>query len=136
MVEEELCAGGFVIRDNRVLALKRWNGVWLAPKGHLDPGESPLGAALREVREETGLMATAGVPLGETAYSHAEDGRTHKKRVLWFLMYAAAEAVRPEAGTFTAFRWLGADELATFTFAHDRELARRALTVAADERED
>lgn len=136
MPEEELCAGGFVVRDGRVLALRRWNGVWLPPKGHIDPGETPIEAALREVREETGLAATTGGMLGETAYTHAEDGIQHRKRVRWFLMFAGPGEVEPEAGMFTAFRWLGPDELGTFTFTHDRELARRALTAAAAERED
>ena len=136
MSEAELCAGGFVIRDGRVLALRRWNGVWLPPKGHIDPGETMIEAAVREIREETGLAVESGGILGETAYTHAEDGQPHQKRVHWFLMFAGPGEVNPEAGMFTGFRWLGPDELDIFTFAHDRELARRALAFAAAERED
>jgi 8-oxo-dGTP pyrophosphatase MutT (NUDIX family) len=33
-------------------------GLWLQPGGHLDPGETPPEAAVREVIEETGLDAT------------------------------------------------------------------------------
>jgi 8-oxo-dGTP pyrophosphatase MutT (NUDIX family) len=32
-------------------------GLWLQPGGHIDPGEAPEDAALREVAEETGLGA-------------------------------------------------------------------------------
>ena len=36
----EICAGGVVIKDGKVVAIKRKNGVWLMPKGHVDPGET------------------------------------------------------------------------------------------------
>ena len=130
--EEEICAGGIVIREGKVLALRRWNGVWLPPKGHVDPGETLAEAARREVREETGLEAEAGPPLGVNAYTHREDGRPHRKRVHWFLMAAGDGGVRPEEGMFTAYRWLGPDELDLLSFDSDRETARRALAVTSE----
>ncbi len=48
-------AGGLVFNeDNDVLMIYR-RGNWDFPKGKIDPGESPEEAALREIREETGL---------------------------------------------------------------------------------
>ena len=125
--EEEICAGGFVIWGGKVLALRRWNGVWLPPKGHVDPGESLEEAAAREVFEEAGLTAIIGPKLGETAYTHSEDDRLHRKRVHWFLMQARTSRVKLEAVTFDAHLWLDLDEIGTFTFAHDREFAAKAL---------
>ncbi len=127
VVEEEICAGGFVVRGGKVLALRRWNGVWLPPKGHLEPGETLENAVRREVCEETGLAAAVGPRLGEHAYAHSEDGRLHRKRVHWFLAHAETGEVRLEEGMFDAYLWLGPDELETFTFESDRELARKAL---------
>jgi 8-oxo-dGTP pyrophosphatase MutT (NUDIX family) len=130
-LSEEICAGGFVVRAGRVLALRRKNGVWLAPKGHVDPGETHEQAAVREVREETGLQAEILAPLGETAYVHHEDGRPHAKRVHWYLMAAANGEIALEAEMFTAYKWLPPEEIDTFSFGHDRELARQALAFKA-----
>ncbi|MCG3129010.1 MAG: Diadenosine hexaphosphate hydrolase [Phycisphaerae bacterium] len=57
-------AGGIVLRDGPrgtlVLLIRARSDptLWIFPKGHVDPGESPQHAALREVREEAGVAAT------------------------------------------------------------------------------
>ncbi|HCB33698.1 MAG TPA: hypothetical protein DEP66_04025 [Acidimicrobiaceae bacterium] len=51
-------AGGVVLRDDRVLVVHRPRyDDWSLPKGHVDGGETFVEAALREVREETGVAA-------------------------------------------------------------------------------
>ncbi|MEE2057711.1 NUDIX hydrolase [Rhodococcus artemisiae] len=42
---------------------------WTFPKGKLDPGETPIVAALRETEEETGFRAVLGRGLGRVTYS-------------------------------------------------------------------
>jgi ADP-ribose pyrophosphatase YjhB (NUDIX family) len=60
-----LCAGA-VVRDaaGRLLLVRRGRppsqGLWSVPGGRVEPGESPEQAAVREVREETGLDVTVG----------------------------------------------------------------------------
>ena len=54
-----ITASGLVINDDKVLLIfhpyiKRW----LQPGGHIDEGETPINAAIREVYEETGLVCT------------------------------------------------------------------------------
>jgi 8-oxo-dGTP pyrophosphatase MutT (NUDIX family) len=71
-----------IIRDDRsrVLGLRTPEGTWTLPAGHIDPGESPREAVVREVREETGLEVVAmrlldvygGIPW-RMAYSNGDE---------------------------------------------------------------
>jgi 8-oxo-dGTP diphosphatase len=60
-----VCAGA-VVRDDagRLLLIRRANapseGLWSVPGGRVEIGESPAEAAVREVREETGLEVEVG----------------------------------------------------------------------------
>ncbi|MFI6979951.1 NUDIX domain-containing protein [Embleya sp. NPDC050154] len=53
-----------VTRDDRVLLIKRgWDpyvGCWALPGGHVDPGETDLAAAVRELAEEAGVLVAPG----------------------------------------------------------------------------
>lgn len=80
-------------------------GFWVFPKGHLDPGETPEGAALREVWEETGIRAEIVGPLPPTQYVNAKG--EHRK-VLWFLMRGEGE-VRLEEG-MSGGGWFSVEE--------------------------
>ncbi|WP_054814351.1 NUDIX hydrolase [Nocardia arizonensis] len=66
---------------------------WSLPKGKLDPGETPIVAAAREVEEETGLRCRLGRYLGHVTYPVT--GHRKLKRV----DYWAAEA---DGGEFSA----------------------------------
>jgi 8-oxo-dGTP pyrophosphatase MutT (NUDIX family) len=87
----EFSAGGVVVRDGEVVTIvptrRAADGsrVLALPKGHVDPGETPIQAATREVREETGLVAEPVVELGESRYWYRRDGRTIGKTVTFFL---------------------------------------------------
>lgn len=132
-MQEELCAGGVVLRGNRFLMLRRKNGVWLLPKGHVDPGEALEETAIREVEEETGLKATLGEKLGETSYSFMHEDGQHQKRVHWFVMESLEGDPIPEEGMFLEVRWMGMDEIDGLTFEHDRQLVRKAFQIKGKE---
>ena len=58
--EGHITASGLVIHENKVLLIfhpyiKRW----FQPGGHIDEGESPVDAAIREVYEETGFVCSS-----------------------------------------------------------------------------
>ena len=69
---------------------------WSWPKGKVDPGETILAAATREVAEETGHDVVLGVPLPGLEYA-LSDGR--RKRVHY---WAAQVAGRPDAAALRA----------------------------------
>ncbi|MDE3095280.1 MAG: NUDIX domain-containing protein [Chloroflexota bacterium] len=62
-MERHFTVSGFVVdRARTLLHWHRKNGMWLPPGGHIEPGEDPVRAVVREVLEETGVTAEV-VPL-------------------------------------------------------------------------
>jgi 8-oxo-dGTP diphosphatase len=114
-------AGGVVVRDGRVLLVHRDRyDDWTLPKGKLEAGESWEGAALREVREETGLECELGAFLGPSFYEHG--GRP--KEVRWWSMTAGGEP--QPASEVDAVRWASLDEARDLlTYDGDREVVSR-----------
>ncbi len=133
-------AGGVVVHDGRVLVLRRPSRDEIRlPKGHVEPGESPEQAALREVGEESGyapltIRADLGVQTVEFDYA----GRHIVRLERYYLMELPPSAV-PSGGE-AQFEpvWMEWDEaLAALTFEAEREWVRRARlhSVPGDERQ-
>ena len=79
-------AGGVVIIDNQFVAIER-NGIPDLPKGHIEKGESPEVAALREVEEETGIKDLEIVKeLPATWHCYLLNNQWTIKKTSWFLM--------------------------------------------------
>jgi ADP-ribose pyrophosphatase YjhB (NUDIX family) len=100
--------GGVVIFRNKVLVLyKNQNGRymgWVMPKGSLEQGETYKQAALREVREESGVNAKAIKYLGKTQYSFkaSPENEIIFKTVHWYLMTTNSFYCKPQAEEFFA----------------------------------
>lgn len=101
----EFSAGGIVTRGGKVLLVRmpltgspkrgaakpvrgaaQGGPIWTFPKGHVEPGETPREAALREVAEETGYECEVRRPLALVRYSFVRKGRLVRKRVRWYWM--------------------------------------------------
>jgi 8-oxo-dGTP pyrophosphatase MutT (NUDIX family) len=99
MMKEIVSAGGVVLKGTGILMLKKANGDWVLPKGRIEEKESDRHAALREVREETGIRARVIRPIGEIEYRYLnvwQDDETIHKTVFWFLMAEIGGRLMPQ----------------------------------------
>jgi 8-oxo-dGTP diphosphatase len=128
-------AGGVVCRTGgegsfQVATIHRPDcGDWTLPKGKLYEGETPEQAALREVKEETGLRCQLLTSLG---CIHYLDRRGRRKIACYWLMRPLAGRFQPSAEA-DDMRWLtpeGAEVL--LTNERDKAIVRRAQAVAAE----
>ena len=131
--QQETSAGGVVYRMEGgaplYLLIRDSYQNWGFPKGHLESGERAEDAALREVREETGLEALALRGNIETIdWYFRFRGRLIHKVCFFFLMETTQAATSPQtAEGITACRWVGFDEAYTsVSYANARLVLRRA----------
>lgn len=92
-------SGGVVFLGNSILMLRKINGDWVLPKGKLEKEETSEEAALREVREETGVKATILAPIGETVYrfkNYWSKNSIVEKKVDWYVMRALSTKTHPQ----------------------------------------
>jgi 8-oxo-dGTP pyrophosphatase MutT (NUDIX family) len=94
---------------------------WIFPKGHIEKGESAEAAALREAKEEAGVVGKLIGPAGVLEYSFLGA----KARVEYFLAEFTKEAGPPEDGRARA--WCGLDEaMERLNYKNNRKLLRKA----------
>jgi 8-oxo-dGTP pyrophosphatase MutT (NUDIX family) len=131
----EFSAGGVVVRDHACVVIVPTrlaaNGakVLALPKGHPEDGESPGEAALREVREEAGVVARLVEPLGDVRYWYTREGRRIAKIVSFFLLDYVSGEVDDHDLEVEHARWMPLEQAAReLTYAGEREMAARALS--------
>ena len=125
--------------DNRVGPQRRKKTLVALPKGLIDPGETAVEAAIREVREEAGLVAEPIVKLADIRYVYVRTwGGLEKvsKVVSFYLMrYASGRIDRISEemrGEVRRARWARlADAPRLLAYAGERQVARKALAQLA-----
>jgi 8-oxo-dGTP pyrophosphatase MutT (NUDIX family) len=130
----EFSAGGVVVRGGEVVVIvprKRaadGSRVLALPKGHVDPGETPVQAARREVREETGIDAEPVRELGETRYWYRRGGRTIGKEVQFFLFDHLGGDIADHDDEVEEVRWIALqDAERELSHAAEREMVGLAM---------
>ena len=115
-----------VVRDGTVLVAKRAEGAhlpgaWEFPGGKVEDGEEPLAAALRELREETGLEAEGA----ESLLVFVHDYPDRRLRFHAFLVNAATGEVATDGGR--AWSWAAVATLGELDMPEANRAILRAL---------
>lgn len=126
-------AGGVLTRDDGSVCLvhrPRYDD-WVLPKGKLEPGETLVEAAVREVREETHCTVDCGQYTGRYQYDvDGADGEPRPKGVFIWRMELVEEHPLAESDEEEVDErvWLSpADALDRLTYANERRLLEDAL---------
>ena len=138
---EETSAGGLVVDRSgphpRAALIARHDRrgrlVWSLPKGHLEAGETPEDADVREVEEETGIRGRVLAPLGVIDFWFVVEDRRIHKTVHHFLLEAAGGELSDEDVEVVEVAWVPlADVAGRLAYADERRLVDRATDLLAD----
>ena len=138
---EETSAGGLVVdRTGAHLRAaliarhdRRGRLVWSLPKGHLEEGETPEDAAIREVEEETGIRGRVLAPLGVIDFWFIAENRRIHKTVHHYLMEASGGELSDEDAEVVEVAWFPlTDVRERLAYADERRLLDRLPDLLAD----
>ena len=122
-------AGGVVINQaGQVLVVNQRGTSWSLPKGHVDPGEEPLDAAKREIKEESGVTDLSLVsllnPYGryKIGLNSVDEDKGEWKVLIFFLFKTSQTALKPLDPHNPEARWVNPDEIEAH-LAHPKDRA-------------
>ena len=113
----------------RYVIIRTPDGFYGFPKGHMEPGETEVQTALREIQEETGLSVrlTDGFQTTDS-YPLAREGRPDTiKHVTFFLAEYENQPLRAQPGEVAAISLMSPEEaLSVFRYESSKRILRQA----------
>ena len=118
---DEVSAGGLVIDGSGTKGLligrrdlkdaSRERLLWSLPKGHIEAGETPEQAAIREVAEETGIESEISRELGIIDFWFMAGGKRIHKTVHHYLFRETGGTLSPQVTEVDDVGWFPLDEI-------------------------
>ena len=138
---DEVSAGGLVIDTTGKLGLligrrdqKDSTGkkiLWSLPKGHIEEGETPEQAALREVAEETGIQSEIEKSLGIIDFWFMAGGKRIHKTVHHYLFRESGGLLAAQESEVDEVAWFPLDEIiAKLAYPDEKKLIARTNATA------
>lgn len=133
----EFSAGGVVFKKEKdktfiLIAQHSQHHGWVFPKGWIDreKKETKEDAALREVKEETGIIGKIIKPLDPVTYWFNMDGEKIKKTVYYFVMEFAGGDINEHDDEMENVEWIEkADVMEKLTYKSDKDVWKQAKQV-------
>ena len=105
--------------------------IWSLPKGHIEEGETPEVAALREVAEETGIQSEIARSLGVIDFWFMASGKRIHKTVHHFLFREVGGSLKPQVTEVDDVAWIPLDEIVTrLAYPDEKKLIARSGDLA------
>jgi 8-oxo-dGTP pyrophosphatase MutT (NUDIX family) len=118
---DEVSAGGLVINTSGTMGLligrrdlkdvAREKLIWSLPKGHIEEGETPQEAAIREVHEETGILSEIHRELGVIDFWFMASGKRIHKTVHHYLFREVSGTLSPQVTEVDDVQWFPLEEI-------------------------
>ena len=134
---DEVSAGGLVIdfSGTKGLLIGRFDQkdanrerlLWSLPKGHIEEGETPEEAAIREVAEETGITSEISRELGVIDFWFMAGGKRIHKTVHHFLFKEVSGVLTPQESEVDEARWFPLEEIVNLlAYPDEKKLIARS----------
>jgi len=138
---DEVSAGGLVIDESGTKGLligrrdlkdpTKERLLWSLPKGHIEEGETPEMAAIREVAEETGINSEIARALGVIDFWFMAGGKRIHKTVHHFLFKEVGGVLAPQLEEVDEVGWFPLEEIVSMlAYPDEKKLIARSGELA------